>query len=304
MRRPHDTEIREAGSMIVSIASGKGGTGKTTVAVSLALSLERCQFLDCDVEEPNAALFLKPLITGKTSVSVLEPWIDESKCSHCGECAGICAYHAIAVFEKSVLLFPQLCHGCGGCMLVCTEKAIAEGKRHIGVIEDGMSNSITFAQGILNIGEHMATPIIKEMKGLISDDMDVIIDSPPGTSCPVIESMKGSDFVCLVTEPTPFGLNDLKLAVETVRELSIPFGVIINCDGIGDDGVKTYCQGENIPLLLSIPWSRRVAEAYSKGIPAIEADETLKEQFHALYGAIGRMVVNKRDTGFQLEASR
>jgi MinD superfamily P-loop ATPase len=290
--------------MVISVASGKGGTGKTTVAVSLALSLGACQFLDCDVEEPNASLFLKPLITGKTSVSVIEPWIDESKCSHCGECAGICAYHAIAVFEKSVLLFPQLCHGCGGCMLVCTEKAIAEGKRHIGVIENGMSNSITFAQGVLNIGEHMATPIIKQMKSLISKDMDVIIDSPPGTSCPVIESMKGSDFVCLVTEPTPFGLNDLKLAVETVRELGIPFGVIINCDGIGNDGVKKYCQGENIPLLLSIPWSRRVAEAYSMGIPAIEADATLKEQFQALYGTIGRMVVNKWDTGFQLEASR
>jgi len=290
--------------MVISVASGKGGTGKTTVAVSLALSLGACQFLDCDVEEPNASLFLKPSITGKTSVSVPEPWVDESKCSHCGKCAEICAFHAIAVFEKSVLLFPQLCHGCGGCMLVCTEKAIAEGKRHIGVIEEGMSSSIIFAQGVLNIGEHMATPIIKEMKSLIRKDMDVIIDSPPGTSCPVIESMKGSDFVCLVTEPTPFGLNDLKLAVETVRELGIPFGVIINCDGIGDDGVKKYCQGENIPLLLSIPWSRRVAEAYSMGIPAIEADATLKEQFQDLYGTIGRMVVNKRDTGFQLEASR
>jgi len=290
--------------MVISVASGKGGTGKTTVAVSLALSLGACQFLDCDVEEPNASLFLKPSITGKTSVSVPEPWVDESKCSHCGKCAEICAFHAIAVFEKSVLLFPQLCHGCGGCMLVCTEKAIAEGKRHIGVIEEGMSSSIIFAQGVLNIGEHMATPIIKEMKSLIRKDMDVIIDSPPGTSCPVIESMKGSDFVCLVTEPTPFGLNDLKLAVETVRELGIPFGVIINCDGIGDDGVKKYCQGENIPLLLSIPWSRRVAEAYSMGIPAIEADTTLKEQFQDLYGTIGRMVVNKRDTGFQLEASR
>jgi MinD superfamily P-loop ATPase len=290
--------------MIISIASGKGGTGKTTVAVSLALSMGASQFLDCDVEEPNASLFLKPVITGKTSVSVLEPWIDESKCTYCGECSRICAYHAVAVFEKNILLFSQLCHGCGGCMLACPEKAIAEGKRNIGVIEEGTSNSITFMQGILNIGEHMATPIIKEMKRLIRKDMDVIIDSPPGTSCPVIESMKGSDFVCLVTEPTPFGLNDLKLAVETVRVLNIPFGVIINCDGIGDDGVKKYCQEENIPLLLSIPWSRGIAEAYSRGIPAIRIDAALKEQFQALYRRIGSMVGSKRDFGLQLEASR
>ena len=290
--------------MIISIASGKGGTGKTTVAVSLALSIGACQFLDCDVEEPNASLFLKPLITGKTSVGVLEPWIDESRCTYCGECSRICAYHAVAVFEKNILLFSQLCHGCGGCMLVCPEKAIAEGKRNIGVIEEGTSNSIIFMQGILNIGEHMATPIIKDMKRLIRKDMDVIIDSPPGTSCPVIESIKGSDFVCLVTEPTPFGLNDLKLAVETVRELNILFGVIINCDGIGDDGVRKYCQEENIPLLLSIPWSRGVAEAYSRGTPATEIDAALKEQFHTLYRRIGSMVGSKRDSGLQLEASR
>jgi len=297
-------EIRRPSFMIISIASGKGGTGKTTVAVSLALSIGASQFLDCDVEEPNASLFLKPLITGKTSVSVLEPWIDESRCTYCGECSRICAYHAFAVFEKNILLFSQLCHGCGGCILVCPEKAITEGKRNIGVIEEGTSNSITFMQGILNIGEHMATPIIKDMKRLIRKDMDVIIDSPPGTSCPVIESMKGSDFVCLVTEPTPFGLNDLKLAVETVRELNIPFGVIINCDGIGDDGVRNYCQEENITLLLSIPWSREVAEAYSRGIPAIEINEVLKEQLHTLYRRIGSMVRSKEDSGLQLEASR
>jgi MinD superfamily P-loop ATPase len=290
--------------MIISIASGKGGTGKTTVAVGLALSIGASQFLDCDVEEPNASLFLKPTITGKTSVSVLEPWIDESRCTYCGECSRICAYHAVAVFEKNILLFSQLCHGCGGCILVCPEKAIAEGKRNIGVIEEGTSNSIIFMQGILNIGEHMATPIIKDMKRLIRKDMDVIIDSPPGTSCPVIESMKGSDFVCLVTEPTPFGLNDLKLAVETVRELNIPFGVIINCDGIGDDGVREYCQEENIPLLLSIPWSRGVAEAYSRGVPATEIDAALKEQFNTLYRRIGSMVGIKKDSGLQLEASR
>ncbi len=278
--------------MVISIASGKGGTGKTTVAVNLALSIGICQFLDCDVEEPNASLFLNPLINQKTSVSVTEPWIDESKCSHCGDCSGMCAYHAIAVFDKNVLLFPQLCHGCGGCMMVCPEKAITEGRRNIGVIEEGSSNAITFLQGTLNIGEHMATPVIKDMKKLVRDDMEVIIDSPPGTSCPVIESMKGCDFVCLVTEPTPFGLNDLKLAVETVRELDMRFGVIINCDGIGDDRVKAYCENEEIPLLLTIPWNRQIAEAYSRGIPATEKNTALQEEFRMLYrridGIVGR----------------
>jgi MinD superfamily P-loop ATPase len=269
--------------------------------VSLALSAGECQFLDCDVEEPNASLFLKPSITGKKSVSVFEPWIDESKCSHCGECSNICAYNAIAVFEKNVLVFPPLCHGCGGCILACREKAISEGRRNIGVIEEGFSNSITFIQGILNVGEHMATPVIKDMKRLIRKDMPVIIDSPPGTSCPVIESVKESDFVCLVTEPTPFGLNDLRLAVDVIRELKIPFGVIINCDGIGDDRVERYCRKENIPLLLSIPWSRNIAEAYSKGIPAIDI---LPDQFRFLYQKIESIIGNKRDLGARLEAFR
>jgi MinD superfamily P-loop ATPase len=287
--------------MILSIASGKGGTGKTTVAVSLALSAGECQFLDCDVEEPNAALFLRPSINHRISVGVPEPWIDESKCSHCGECALICAYHAIAVFKKDVLLFPKLCHGCGGCFLACPEKAITEGRRNIGIIEQGMSGSIAFIQGTLNVGEHMATPVIKEMKKLIREDIDVIIDSPPGTSCPVIGSVKGSDFVCLVTEPTPFGLNDLKLAVDVVRELGIPFGAVINCDGTGDNRVKEYCRTENIPMLLSIPWSREIAAGYSRGIPAVESSPNMKESFQALFYKIKKVVEDERARNPRLE---
>ena len=280
--------------MIVSIASGKGGTGKTTFAVSLALSLGEAQFLDCDVEEPNASIFLKPAIEKRRPVSVPEPWVDVSKCNHCGECAKICAYHAIAVFGKSVLIFHELCHGCGGCWLICPEKAIKEGKREVGVIEEGKAGLIHFIQGTLRVGEHMATPVIREVKNMIQKDMDVIIDAPPGTSCPMIESVKGSDFVCLVTEPTPFGLNDLKLAIEVVRELRIPHGVIINCDGIGDDGVKKYCEEENIPLLLSIPWDRQIAEAYSKGIPATDVFPDLKVRFKSLFQEIKGLIEQRK----------
>jgi len=280
--------------MIVSIASGKGGTGKTTFAVCLALSLGRAQFLDCDVEEPNASIFLKPAIDKRRPVSVPEPWVDESKCTHCGECATICAYHAIAVFGKSVLIFHELCHGCGGCWLICPEKAIKEGKREVGVIEEGKAGLIHFIQGTLRVGEHMATPVIKAVKSMIQKDMDVIIDAPPGTSCPMIESVKGSDFVCLVTEPTPFGLNDLKLAIEVVRKLRIPHGVIINCDGIGDNGVKDYCEKENIPLLLSIPWDRQIAEAYSKGIPAVAVFPDLKERLRSLFQEITSLIHNRK----------
>ena len=280
--------------MIVSVASGKGGTGKTTFAVCLALSLDRAQFLDCDVEEPNASIFLKPAIDKRRPVSVPEPWVDESKCTHCGECATICAYHAIAVFGKSVLIFHELCHGCGGCWLICPEKAIKEGKREVGVIEEGKAGLIHFIQGTLRVGEHMATPVIKAVKSMIQKDMDVIIDAPPGTSCPMIESVKGSDFVCLVTEPTPFGLNDLKLAIEVVRKLRIPHGVIINCDGIGDNGVKDYCEKENIPLLLSIPWDRQIAEAYSKGIPAVAVFPDLKERLRSLFQEITSLIHNRK----------
>jgi MinD superfamily P-loop ATPase len=290
--------------VVISVASGKGGTGKTTVATSLALSLGECQFLDCDVEEPNAALFLRPEVACKNSVSVLEPWIDESKCSHCGECSGICVYHAIAVFEKNIMLFPKLCHGCGGCILACPEEAIAEGRRNIGFIEEGKSNSIAFLQGVLNVGEHMATPVIKEMKSLIRSDINVIIDSPPGTSCPMIEGIKGSDFVLLVTEPTPFGLNDLRLAIEVVKELGYPFGVIVNCDGIGDDRVKDYCIEENIPLLLSIPWSRKIAEAYSRGVPAVEVSPDLEEKFRSLFDEVLDIVGNHAAGNVRLGACR
>jgi len=214
--------------MVVSIASGKGGTGKTTVAVNLALSLEEnVQFLDCDVEEPNAHIFLKPKITHARSLSVLVPKVDEKRCTYCGKCARFCSYNAIAIVKEKVLFFPELCHNCGGCTIVCPEKAIREVKRPKGVIEEGRSGKIRFIKGELNVGEAVSPPLIREVKKTADKDFLTIIDVPPGTSCPVIEAVKGSDFCLLVTEPTPFGLNDLILAVEVMRKLKIPFQLIL-----------------------------------------------------------------------------
>ena len=272
--------------MIIAVASGKGGTGKTTIAVNLALSLENVQYLDCDVEEPNGAIFLKPSIDKRISVAIPVPEFDEAKCTHCKKCVEACAYNAIVLLGQKVLLFPQLCHGCGGCRLICPENAITEHPRQIGLIEQGPAGSIDFIQGLLNVGEPMATPIIKQERKLIDKERIVILDAPPGTSCPVIETVRNSDYCILVTEPTPFGLNDLQLAVDTMREMKVPFGVVINCSDTGNDGVKNYCINENIPVLLELPWKRRIAEAYSRGEPAVTIIPEMKKDFHRMYNTI------------------
>lgn len=275
--------------MILSIASGKGGTGKTTIAVNLALSLretQAVQFLDCDVEEPNAHFFLKAHLTGDRVVSIPIPEIIEEKCTYCGRCAEVCAYNALAVLKDTVLVFPELCHGCGGCSLLCPEKAIKEKDQRIGIIEVGSSNNIQFIHGKLDIGQAMSPPLIREIKKCINATRLVIIDAPPGTSCPVIEALKGSDFSLLVTEPTPFGLNDLKLAVETLKEMEIPFGVVINRAGVGDSGVEDYCQEKNLPLLMTLPMDRDIAVAYSEGIPIIEALPAYRKKFIELFRKI------------------
>jgi len=272
--------------MIIAVASGKGGTGKTTIAINLALSLENVQYFDCDVEEPNAAIFLKPEIHKRRSVTIPVPVIDETKCTQCKKCVDLCAYHALVLLGKKLLLFPQLCHGCGGCSYICPEDAITEQQRDIGVIEQGTAGAIDFIQGLLNVGEPMATPIIKQQRRLIDPEKVVILDAPPGTSCPVIETVRSADYVILVTEPTPFGLNDLKLAVETMRELKIPFGVVINCADIGNDEVKNYCAAERIPVLLELAWNRCIAEGYSRGQPAVTIVPDLKQDFQNMYAAI------------------
>ncbi len=272
--------------MIISVASGKGGTGKTTIATSLALSVGEVQFLDCDVEEPNGHIFLKPQINIWLSVGIPVPEVDQSKCTFCGKCAEICEFNAIVVIKKKVLFFPELCHGCGGCSYICPENAIKEVERKIGVIERGNSDKIDFIHGILNVGEPMAPPLIRQVKKRLHNNSNSIIDASPGTSCPVVEAVKESDFCLLVTEPTPFGLNDLKLAVEMLRKLTIPFGVVINCADIGDAEVEKYCEREDIPVLMSIPWDRRIAEAYSRGIPLIEALPEFQNRFSQLYSTI------------------
>lgn len=273
--------------MIISIASGKGGTGKTTIATNLALSINNdVQFLDCDVEEPDAHIFLNPRIKKTLTASIPVPKIDESKCNFCGRCAEVCAYNALAVLKDKVLTFPHLCHGCGGCSLLCPQKAITEVNKDIGVVEIGNSNNLQFLQGRLNIGETMSPPLIKAVKNYINPTRIVIIDAPPGTSCPVIEAIKGSDFCILVTEPTPFGLNDLILAVRVLRKLNISFGVVMNRSDIGDNKLEDYCEKEDIPALMRIPFKKEIAVAYSKGIPIVERFPEYKDEFVSLFKRI------------------
>jgi len=276
--------------MIVSIASGKGGTGKTSVAVNMALSIKNVQFLDCDVEEPNAHLLLHPDISKMEPVYILVPLVNEELCDHCGECSKFCQYNAIFASSEKILVFPELCHSCGGCALVCPRKAITEEKHRIGTLKFGSVGDLTLVYGELEIGEPMAVPVIKEVKKQTRKSENVVLDSPPGTSCPVIETVRGSDFCVLVTEPTPFGLHDLKITVQVLRDMGIPFGVVINRADIGDKKVYEYCREENIPILLEIPYERKIAELYSRGVPFSLEMLEWKEKFQTLFNEIRKLV--------------
>ncbi|MCK4463244.1 MAG: ATP-binding protein [Candidatus Omnitrophica bacterium] len=277
--------------MIVSIASGKGGTGKTTIAVNLALSLSNTQLLDCDVEEPNSHIFIKPEIKSKKPVFIPVPEVDKSKCNFCGRCKEVCAYNAIAVIKDiDVLVFSELCHGCGACSYLCPQNAIKEINREIGTVEIGVKGDLQFAHGKLNIGEAIAPPLIKAVKQYINPTRTVIIDVPPGTSCPVIEAIKGSDFCILVTEPTPFGLYDLTLAVEVLRKLKILFGVVINRSDLGDKKTGEYCKKEKIPILMRIPFRKEIAMAYSRGEIIVEVFPEYKKEFQKLFSKIKSII--------------
>ncbi len=285
--------------MIIAIASGKGGTGKTTIAAGLATSLmdngSRVSFLDCDVEAPNAHLFLKPVFDQRRDVDMLIPKVDETLCTGCGRCAEVCEFHAIVVLGGKSLVFPELCHGCGSCTLECPDKAISEISQNLGILESGPTNKgINFARGLLNVGEPMAVPIIRQLKKwhLPGSGEIVIIDSPPGTSCPVVESIHGADFVILVTEPTPFGLHDLKLAVHLTEELGIPTGVIVNRDGLGDMKVDDFCLEAGLPILMRIPLERKIGEGIATGQHLIEIDSSYGDHFHHLFERIKEILTD------------
>jgi MinD superfamily P-loop ATPase len=278
--------------MRISVASGKGGTGKTTVATNLARVLYeagvKVAFLDCDVEEPNAHIFLNPQLYQTEPVLSRLPVVDQDKCTGCKKCVEFCLYNALALVGKKVLVFPELCHACGGCSLVCPTGAISEVEREIGVVEMGYAYEMPVLDGVLEVGEAIAPPIIKAVKrrGREFESDVTIIDAPPGTACPMIEAIKGSDYCILVTEPTPFGLNDLKLAIEVVCELKIPHGVVINRCDIGDRKVEGFCDENGIPILMRIPMDRRIAEAYSEGVMMLDVDESWRGRFLEMFEAV------------------
>ena len=288
--------------MIIAVASGKGGTGKTTVATSLAISLttelppDSLFFLDCDVEAPNAHLFLKPTIQEQKRVEVFIPSVDENRCTHCGTCAEVCQYHAIAVLGKKTLVFPQLCHGCGSCTQMCPEKAIHEVANVIGVLERGLAvDGIRFGRGVLQIGEPMAGPVIRQLKRwmLPQPHQLAILDAPPGTSCPVVVTVRGADFLLLVTEPTPFGLHDLRLAADIATEMKIPAGVILNRDGAPYQALEDFCAEKGLPILMRIPFERAIAEGLARGYVLVEIHPEYAERFQEVYRQIKELTLVK-----------
>ncbi len=283
--------------MIITIASGKGGTGKTTIATNLAAALEGpVQLLDCDVEEPNAHLFLKPEIQRSYEFQLEVPEIDLEKCTFCGKCQEICQFNAIAVLPEMALTFPELCHSCGGCFLVCPEDAVKSRTRTIGVVEVGYRGNIRFVHGRLRVGEAMAPPLIRRVKAEAEPDGLTIIDAPPGTSCPVVTTLWGSDAVILVTEPTPFGLHDLELAVGAVRELGLPMGLVINRTDLGDRRVHDYAARENIPILLEIPFDRQAAKIYAQGGLLVEELPQWRGFMETLFTNLNKAVQHGRSS--------
>jgi MinD superfamily P-loop ATPase len=263
--------------MKIAVLSGKGGTGKTTVAASLAVALDSCQYIDCDVEEPNGAIFLHPEIEETFPVQVTVPQVDASICDGCGRCAKACQFHALAAVKGMVLQFQELCHHCGACVLVCRQNAIREIEREIGVVE--ASKDRRFWQGRLKVGEPVGIPIIRELKRRMRADVPVVLDCPPGAACAVVQAIDGCDYALLVTEPTPFGLHDLQFAMELVAKMGIPSGVVINKATEGCRMIHEFCESNGIAVRMEIPFSRAIAVDYSRGILPVRQNRELRERF-------------------------
>jgi len=280
--------------MKLAVASGKGGTGKTTVAVALALAAKgEVQYLDCDVEEPNGQIFLHPKRVCREGVTVPIPALNSDLCNGCGECGSICQFNAIVALQTKPLVFAELCHGCGGCVKVCPQQALVEKHKTIGQLTMGGCGHISYIQGRLAVGEAMSPPLIRAVKKYLRPDVLNIIDCPPGTSCPMISAVRDSDFTLLVTEPTPFGLHDLELAVAAMRELQMPCGVVINrCDS-GDRRVEEYCHAQQVPIMASIPEHRCIAEAYSRGETVLDAVPAMRPLFARLLDAVRLSVAGR-----------
>lgn len=285
--------------MIISVASGKGGTGKTTVATSLALALQanntEITYLDCDVEEPNGHIFLKPEINESEDLNVEVPVIDAEKCTHCGRCADLCAFNALLVTNDDVLTFSELCHGCGGCRYFCPTQAVSLVPKKIGTVEKGRAGQLKFARGRLEVGAVLSPPIVDAVKANRNLQGITVVDAPPGTSCPVVHTVRGTDFCLLITEPTPFGLNDLDLAAQMVKSLGVPCGVLVNRDQEGYEKIESYCQQEGLTILMKIPLSKKIAEGYSRGIPLTRAESSWNTAFRELYRNIGELVAYERN---------
>ncbi|MCK9246782.1 MAG: ATP-binding protein [Anaerolineaceae bacterium] len=282
--------------MQIAVASGKGGTGKTTIATSLALSLSnlaRIRFFDCDVEAPNSHIFLKPRFEDISPAVIQIPQIQIDKCTACGRCVEVCEFHALAQVGRNILVFPQLCHGCGSCTWNCPENAIIEVPNQIGTLERGVGReNIEFFRGQLTISEPMATPIIRQLKkmGRPAEGTIDIFDAPPGASCSVVETLHGVDFALLVTEPTPFGLHDLKQMLGILRDLNIPAGLVINRDGIGDDSLVDIIEKQQIPVLLRVPFDRKLAESLAAGQSLVDVMPSYRQVFMRLYQQISKLV--------------
>ncbi len=268
--------------MVISVASGKGGTGKTTIAANLAWAastLEPVTFLDCDVEEPDAHFYLKPEWVGEEDVCTPVPVVDPSRCDGCGRCAEFCRYNALAAIKGDVLVFGELCHGCGGCALACPFKCITYADRRTGIVREGTRGGVRLFQGLLDVGEPVAVPVLKRVKEHKADQGLTVIDSPPGTSCPMVNAIMDSDYCILVTEPSPFGKHDLDLAHRAATELGVPHGVLINRSSPNDAVIDDYCEKEGLDILGRIPYSRALAEACSRGELRTEMDETWSWRF-------------------------